>query len=96
MPLSRNERTALDNLLNKGDIAGASALLAAKVDPNAPKPGDPPPPPPPPKPRTQNEVVLDAFKVISRLLGENPAFMVILNELNEVLAPPATEETAAS
>jgi hypothetical protein len=96
MPLSRNERTTLDNLLNKGDLEGASKLLAAKVPPSEGPSGEHAKPIEPPKPRTKDEVTLDAFKVISRLLGENPAFMVILNELQEVLAPPAAEEGAAT
>lgn len=95
MALTRNERTTLDNLLNKNDLAGAAALLSGKVDPSAAKPGEPSAPPVPPKPRTPNEVILDAFKVTSRLLGENPAFKVILNELEEVLAPPAPEAEPA-
>jgi len=94
MALSRSEKTQLDNLLNKGDLAGAAAILNAKVPAGA-KPGDPPaPPPPPPEPRDPKYVIMDLFRSIHQLLGNSPAMVALINELDELVNPPEKEEPA--
>jgi hypothetical protein len=92
MPLTKNQKTELDNLLNKGDAEGAARLLAGVAGIEIPADAKPKEPEPPPPPRTPQEVMTDLFVAIHQLLGNTPALTPLVNELKEVTAPPAAEE----
>lgn len=87
MALSVSEKRALDELVAKGDLAGAHNLLAGKVGATPIETAAPPEPPAPPPPRTPIEVQTDIFQAIYNLLGSSPALGPLLNEWKEVTAP---------
>lgn len=92
--LSISQKAALDNLLGKGLLQEASKFLA-ELGGETPAPATPPKEPePPPEPRKPNEVIVDAFKAVHALLGNNPALDEIIAELEAVLTPPPTPPAA--
>lgn len=95
MPLSRSEKTQLDNLLNSGKTDEAAKLLAgvaarditdaaaaAEVTKNK-------------VPRTVVAVELDIFKAVHALLGNSPALVPLINEFEELITQPAAAEEPA-
>jgi hypothetical protein len=76
------------DLLAQGKIA--EALAAAKelaaADPAVTAAADAPKEPPPP--RELNAIVLDLFKGVHSLLGNSPALVPLIHELEENVAPP--------
>ena len=87
--LSLSQKAALDALLAKGEIDEARNFLDS-VAAGAPPAGAAAAAAPAPKiVRTANQVIVDAFQRVARLLGNNPTIVEILPELEEVLTPPA-------
>ena len=95
MPLSRNQRTTLDNLLNQGKAAEAAKFLADIAGPGTTGELNNAKPPEPVPPRKPEEVILDLFKGVHQLLGNSPALVPLINELTEVLKPAEVEEAPA-
>jgi hypothetical protein len=80
--LSSDQQAAVNALLNKGDVAGATKLLGEineKLEADAKNP---------PAPRQPANIVLDLFKGVHALLGHNPALDALLKELEDVVNPP--------
>ncbi len=90
--LSSSQKKAIDALLAKGDVDGASAILEGVKKAAAEQAAKPAAPE---KPRTVQEVTSDIFKAIHSLLGNSPALTPLINEYNELVAPPETEEPPA-
>ena len=92
MAMSRSQRTTLDNLLNKGDLDGAAKLMRSIAGPEKAGDGAEAEPAKPPEPRKPEAIMIDLFKGIHQLLGNSPALVPLIHELEEVLTPPAPAE----
>lgn len=88
MALTKNQKTELDNLLNKGDAEAAARLLAGVAGIEIPADAKKKAPEAPPPPRKPEEVILDLFKGIHALLGNSPALVPLVNELDALVNPP--------
>lgn len=92
MPTSAEILAKARDAIGKGDVAGARAALAergsdeAAVTTSADKPTEPE------APRTPQEVMLDLFTGIHRLLGNSPALTPLVNEFHDLVKPPTAEE----
>jgi hypothetical protein len=94
MAISAQQRGQVNALLDKGDLKGASELLAAAhSDAEAAKAAASVPA----KPRTFETIALDLFHRVHGLLGSNPALDELLAELEVHLAlkEPAPPEPAS-
>jgi hypothetical protein len=89
--------TAADvaDLLAKGKIAEATAAAKelAAANPAVTAAADAPKEPPPPRPL--NAILLDVVKSIHSLLGNSPALVPLVHELEENVSPPEKEAKPA-
>jgi hypothetical protein len=79
--LTSDQQAAVNKLLNAGDTAGATKLLAEyndKLEADAKNP---------PGPREPGAILLDLFRGVHALLGHNPSLDALLKELESVVAP---------
>ncbi len=90
--LSSSQKKAVQACIDKGDLAGAQNIIDGAIKAAAAEPAKPAAPE---KPRTVQEVTSDIFKAIHSLLGNSPALTPLINEYNELVAPPETEEPPA-
>jgi len=90
--LSSSQKKALEACIAKGDLDGAQNILAGAkkaADEAAAKPAVQA------EPRTLNEVLLDFAKSVHSLLGNSPALVPIINELEQLVTEPKAEEKPA-
>jgi hypothetical protein len=87
-PLSSSQQKAVQALIAKGDLEGAKKIIDAAVEDEKKAAAEPAAPP---KPRTPDAIIVDLFKGIHSLLGNSPALVPLIAELEETLTPPETE-----
>jgi len=89
MTISSDQQAKLNDLLNKGDIAGATSLLTQINEKAQADAANPPPP------REPGEIIVDVLDKIHGLLGNHPALDGLMKELHERVAPAKEPEKPA-
>jgi hypothetical protein len=88
-PLSSSQQKAVQALIAKGDLEGAKKIIDAAVEDEKKAAAEPEKPK---EPRTINEVLLDFAKAVHSLLGNSPALVPLIAELEETLTPAEPED----
>ena len=74
-------------LLQAGKVQDADDLIQSAITDAAKAANEPLAPAPPPPPRAPEAIVLDLFKGVHSLLGNNPSLQPLITELEAVLKP---------
>jgi polyhydroxyalkanoate synthesis regulator phasin len=88
-PLSSSQQKAVQALVAKGDLEGAKKIIDAAVEDEKKAAAEPEKPK---EPRTVNEVLLDFAKAVHSLLGNSPALVPLIGELEDLVTPIETED----
>jgi hypothetical protein len=91
MAVSKSQREAINQLISEGKIAEAQALIASLPGAVTAEGGAAAPPAAPPPPRKLEEILLDLFKATHSLLGNSPAMVAPMNELEQHVKGLPTE-----
>jgi hypothetical protein len=91
MAVSKSQREAINQLIADGKIAEAQQLIASLPGAMTAEGGAVTPPAAPPPPRKLEEILLDLFKATHSLLGNSPAMLAPMNELEQHVKGLPTE-----
>ena len=94
MAISKSQREAINQLIADGKIAEAQALIAGLPGAVTAEGGAVPVSAPPPPPRKLEEILLDLFKATHSLLGNSPAMLAPMNELEQHVKGLPIDEAA--
>jgi hypothetical protein len=96
MPLSTAQKNLIQGALDKGDFDTATKLIAKSKEDDEKAKAAAAKTEQPAGPRTPAAVILDLFKGVHSLLGNSPALVPLINELQQLLELPPTEAPPAT